>query len=69
MRWHYAIVDNSSQNGGDPWFEIAEVYHTKDGSGTSSVNNVGCETPEGVIEVLEMMLADARRHGVYKTGI
>lgn len=67
MKWNYAIIDCSHTNGGDPWFEIAEVHHTEKSSGAMPVDRIGCETPEGVIEVLETMLADARKHGVYNT--
>ena len=61
MNWNHRIVDMSHENGGDPWFEIKEVYYEDDGE-ISGYTNVcsGDETLEGLIFCLERMLADVK---------
>jgi hypothetical protein len=61
MNWNHRIVDMSHENGGDPWFEIREVYYEEDGevSGHTRICT-GHETVEGLISCLERMLADVR---------
>jgi len=58
MHWNHRIVDMSHENGGDPWFEIKEVYYEK--KTITGYTNIctGCESVEGLIECLERMLKD-----------
>ena len=31
MSWNHRVVDLTSENGGEPWLEIQEVYYNSDG--------------------------------------
>jgi len=60
MNWNHRIVDMSHENGGDPWFEIKEVYYeNKTITGYTDICT-GDETVEGLIFCLERMLADVK---------
>ncbi len=32
MHWNYRLVNTPSENGGDDWFELKEVYYNDDGT-------------------------------------
>lgn len=32
MNWNYRLVNIPSENGGDDWFELKEVYYNDDGT-------------------------------------
>jgi hypothetical protein len=49
----------SHENGGDPWFEIKEVYYDDDHNVTGYCDRMdSSETPEDVIANLKRMLED-----------
>ena len=56
MFWNYRIVNLKSQNGGEDWYCIREVYYdeNKKPEGHSDVT-VGSESLEDVLNVLDMM--------------
>jgi len=57
MYWNHRIVDMSHENGGDPWFEIKEVYYDDDHNVTGYCDRMdSSETPEDVISNLKRML-------------
>jgi len=31
MHWNHRVVSNPAENGGDPWFEICEVFYNEAG--------------------------------------
>jgi hypothetical protein len=59
MSWHYQIKREAFE--GSTWFELAEVYAPS--GWTSGGVPIGA-TPEEVIQVLERMLADAKKYPV-----
>jgi hypothetical protein len=56
MFWNYRIVNLKSENGGEDWYCIREVYYDENGKpeGHSDVS-VGSESLEDVQNVLDMM--------------
>lgn len=62
MKWEYKIVDKTEESG-EPWFALCEVYYNDDGSvmGMSEVRSVGSESSMGVGAVLRAMLRDTNR--------
>ena len=61
MSWHYQIRKRGDK--GEEWFDIVECYDTPKGWTKDGMAPAG-ETAEGVIETLEMMLADAKQYPV-----
>lgn len=61
MSWHYQI--RKQITAGHTWFDIVEVYDNPRGWTENSIVPAG-ESPEGVIEALEHMLADAKKYPV-----
>lgn len=61
MHWNYRIVDMSAENGGEPWFELREVFYEEDGSlqGHTSAT-VSAESPESLVRVLQRMIDDVK---------
>ena len=66
MNWNHRVVDMTSENAGDPLFEIREVFYNRDGvpvgHGEPSVMS---ETMEGLLKVLDRM-KDALEQPVLK---
>lgn len=62
--WHYQIMKHVKE--GYIWYCLHEVYHEgkKVCCWTEGAEIEGDETPESIIEILEMMLADARKYPV-----
>lgn len=56
MHWNYRIVNLKSENGGEDWYCIREVYYddNEKPEGHSDVA-VGSESLEDVLNVLDMM--------------
>jgi len=56
MHWNYRIVNLKSENGGEDWYCIREVYYDENNKpeGHSDVS-VGSESLEDVLNVLDMM--------------
>ena len=49
MTWEFRFVNLASQNGGEDWLELREVYYNDDGSLMGHSNPcLGSETAEGV---------------------
>lgn len=67
MMWNYRMVDCSeSENGGEPWIMLCEVFYDDDGKPMGySAPCVGSETVEGMKELLDMH-AHALKHPVLK---
>jgi len=65
MSWHYQI--RKQENKGKIWYDIVEYYENPKGWTVDGMAPCG-ETPEGVIECLEMMLADAKKYPVLQDG-
>lgn len=61
MTWHYQI--RRREDKGQVWYDIVECYKNPTGWTQDSIAPAG-ETPEGVIETLEMMLSDTKKYPV-----
>jgi hypothetical protein len=61
MTWHYQI--RKQEDKGYVWYDIVECYENPRGWTKHSMAPSGV-SPEGVIECLEMMLADAKKYPV-----
>ena len=61
MEWHYAAVDLSAENGGEPWVELMEV--SADGYGATCL---GAENKDALVAVLKRILADLEHYPVQK---
>jgi hypothetical protein len=61
MGWHYRIRKRTDK--GQDWYDIVEYYERPKGWTKDSIAPGG-ETQEGVIECLEMMLADAKKYDI-----
>lgn len=56
MTWNYRIVNTKSQNGGEDWYCLQEVFYTDKGVPCGySAPCMGSETVDGVREVWKMM--------------
>jgi hypothetical protein len=54
--WNYRIVNVKSENGGDDWYCLQEVYYNKEGKPYGFCNPcMGSETYETMQGVLKMM--------------
>lgn len=64
MSWHYCIRKKVVEN--KPWYDIVEFYDSSSGQSWWAEDSVApsSETRKGLLEVLEMMLKDAKH---YKT--
>lgn len=66
MSCHYRIRKRIIE--GEPWFDIVEWYGSKaKGKGSWTTDSIapGAETKEDLIQELETMLADAKKHSVF----
>ncbi len=53
MHWNYRIVNEPSENGGEDWFELKEVYYHEDMSLMGYAGPcTGAETLDGVKDLL-----------------
>ena len=58
MHWNHRVVDMTDANGGDPLFEIREVYYEDNGMPTGyGEPSVMSESIEGLNWVLDQMKA------------
>lgn len=62
MSWHYQLRKQEYENG-RVWYDVVECYENPHGWTEDGIAPAG-ETPTGVIEVLEQMLADVRKYPV-----
>ncbi len=69
MSWNYRLVKHPSPVLGKFYYAVHEVYYNEDGSpkamSTDSVS-FGAETPEEVIQSLEMALNDAKQRPIFE---
>ena len=66
MNWNHRIVDMTEENGGDPLFEIREVYYNDKQMPTGHCETtVMSETIEGLAQTLDRM-KEALKHHVLK---
>jgi hypothetical protein len=66
MHWNYRIVkdDHGPEYEGEPIYSLRECFYNdekKIAGFTANPIDVLADTPEGIIEVLEMMLRDAKK--------
>ena len=66
MSWNYRIIKSTEDELGEKYHFLAEVFYNKDGSlmGFSEETQATGESQEEIIDVLEMMLKDAKRFPV-----
>jgi hypothetical protein len=61
MSWHYQV--RRREDKGDVYFDIVEIYTDPPGWTRDSIAPIG-DSPEELMRVLEMMLADAKKYPV-----
>jgi hypothetical protein len=61
--WNYRIIKRASDNEPECYYSLNEVFYEKDGTlmAFSDADQVVGSSREEIIEVLEMMLADAKK--------
>ena len=61
--WNYRIIKRASENEPECYYSLNEVFYEKDGTlmAFSDADQVVGSSREEIIEVLEMMLADAKK--------
>ena len=61
--WNYRIIKRASENEPECYYALNEVFYEKDGTlmAFSDADQVVGSSREEIIEVLEMMLADAKK--------
>ena len=64
MNWNYRIVKTYSEECKQYEYMLTEVFYHSNGSlmAYSADNNIYGESPEEIIEYLEMMLKDAKKN-------
>ena len=56
MHWNYRIVNTKTENGGEDWYCLQEVYYTKDNTPHAYGNpSTGSETMEALKDVWHMI--------------
>lgn len=54
MNWEFRFVNIPSENGGEDWFELKEVYYNEDNSLMGYADAcIGSETTDGVVQLTE----------------
>ena len=63
MTWNYRIVKTYSEDGKQYEYMLTEVFYHSNGSpmAYSEGDNIYGESPTEIIEILEMMLKDAKK--------
>jgi hypothetical protein len=63
MTWNYRIMKRKCKETGEIYYALNEVYYSKEGylKAYSERDDIVGGSPEEVVEVLEMMLADAKK--------
>jgi hypothetical protein len=63
MTWNYRIIKRVSQNEPECYYALNEVFYEEDGTlmAFSDADQVVGGSREEIIEVLELMLADAKK--------
>ena len=63
MTWNYRIIKRMSVNDPECYYALNEVFYTEEGKlmAYSERDDIVGGSPEEIIKVLEMMLADAKK--------
>jgi len=63
MTWNYRILKRKCKETGEVYYALNEVFYSKEGylKAYSEHDEVVGDSPEEVVKVLEMMLADAKK--------
>jgi hypothetical protein len=63
MTWNYRIIKRVSKDEPEYYYALNEVFYKKDGTlmAFSAEDAIVGESPEEIIEVLKMMLKDAKK--------
>ena len=63
MTWNYRIIKRASENEPEYYYALNEVFYEKNGKpmAFSNADTIVGNSPEEIIEVLEIMLADAKK--------
>ena len=63
MTWNYRIIKRINKENNYTYYALNEVFYKETGEAMafSEYDDVTGETPEEIIEVLEMMLKDAKK--------
>ena len=63
MTWNYRIIKRTCPETGETYYALNEVFYTEEGKlmAYSERDDIVGGSPEEIIEVLEMMLTDAKK--------
>ena len=63
MTWNYRIIKRTCPETGETYYALNEVFYTEQGKlmAYSERDDIVGGSPEEIIKVLEMMLADAKK--------
>jgi len=63
MTWSYRIIKRASENEPEYYYALNEVFYKKNGKpmAFSDADTIVGNSPEEIIELLEIMLADAKK--------
>ena len=62
MKWNYRIMKRSCHYTGEVYYALTEIYYKNNNPYLySERDEVISDTPEGVVEVLKIMLSDAQK--------
>ena len=63
MTWSYRIIKRASENEPGYYYALNEVFYKKNGKpmAFSDADTIVGNSPEEIIEMLEIMLADAKK--------
>lgn len=64
MTWNYRIIKRKCKETGEIYYALNEVFYSKEGylKAYSDGDEIVGDSPEEVVKVLEMMLADAKKN-------
>ncbi len=60
MSWQYGLKYHNTRNTDESWYELAEIYDSKSYTFDSLI--ISGESPEEIIEMLEMVLNDLKNN-------
>jgi hypothetical protein len=63
MTWNYRIIKRKCKETDEVYYGLNEVFYKKDGSliAFSDEDDIVADSPQEIVEVLYMMLADAKK--------
>lgn len=64
MTWNYRIMKRKCKETGEIYYALNEVFYSDEGylKSYSDKDEIISDSPEEIIEVLEMMLSDAKKN-------